>query len=200
MATVGLVTGWRRGAADGLRAGAATATERLKEVVGVLGAAPELSAPLQPADETVADLVDRARAAGLRVDLETPGPLGLPPLADRAVYRVVQEALTNVARHASGAPVSVALSCSPEAVSVTVSNPVPGELVIGSGSGLLGLAERVRLTGGRFAAGVEDRARFVVRASVPYHPDLDAPPRAEALAAPAAVLAHEAGLLADSPN
>ena len=177
----------QRATAGELRAGAGTATERLREIVGVLGApglgaaefgtaergtaergtAERGTAELRPADENVTALVERARAAGLRIELAVSGPLGLPPLADRAVHRVVQEALTNAARHASGALVSVTVAGSADAVSVTVRNPVPRGTVAGAGAGLVGLAERVRLAGGTFAAGVQDGPCFVVRASVP---------------------------------
>jgi signal transduction histidine kinase len=152
----------QRAIAGELRAGAATATERLREVVGVLGAAP---ASLQPFDESVTALAERSRAAGLRVSLEVSAVGELPPLADRAVYRVVQEGLTNAARHASGEPVSVRVAGSDTEVAVTIANPCsgpPGR----PGSGLIGLAERVRLAGGTFTAAPE-AGRFVLRAAVP---------------------------------
>jgi signal transduction histidine kinase len=112
-------------------------------------------------------LVDRAAVAGLPVVLTRTGDTTpLPPLLDRAVHRVVQEALTNAARHAPGAPVTVELATTDE-VLVTVTNPVDrtpaGD---GGGSGLAGLAERVRLVGGTLRSGVVD-GRFTVTARLP---------------------------------
>jgi signal transduction histidine kinase len=161
----------QRATAGELRAGAGTATERLRGIVGVLGAA--AAAPLRPFDESVTDLVEGFRAAGLRVELEASAVGGLAPLADRAVYRVVQEGLTNAARHAPGAVVTLRVSGSASDIDLTVSNQV-SEPIGPAGSGLVGLAERIRLAGGSFGAGVEDGPRFVVRASVPrlYAPQI----------------------------
>ncbi|TQS44688.1 sensor histidine kinase [Cryptosporangium phraense] len=177
----------QREAAAGLRLGAAAATERLRAVIGVLRASDP--APLAPVDETLATLIDRVRGAGLTIafsDGGAAGEPGLPPLADRALYRVVQEALTNAARHAPGAPVTVRLTATPDAVTVTVTNPLTPEAPPagrsgaerpdpapgrtggpgGEGSGLVGLAERVRLVGGTLTAGVGG-GTFTVTATVP---------------------------------
>jgi signal transduction histidine kinase len=148
-----------REAAAGLRVSAARATEQLHEIIGVLREDGG-SAPVLPPGDTVAALVERAAAAGMAVRLD--GDLGsLPPMADRAAYRVVQEALTNAAKHAPGAPVTVRLGTERlgtdgEAARVTVTNaappagPLPGARS-GAGSGgygLVSLDERVRLAGG----------------------------------------------------
>ncbi|MER5269098.1 histidine kinase [Actinosynnema sp. NPDC002837] len=153
-----------RRAAAGLRESAVTATDRLRRTVGVLR---EGAAPVEPPDETVEALVDRAAVAGLPVVLTRTGDTTpLPPLLDRAVHRVVQEALTNAARHAPGAPVAVELATTDE-VLVTVANPVDRTPVgDGGGSGLAGLAERVRLVGGTLRSGVVD-GRFTVTARLP---------------------------------
>jgi hypothetical protein len=120
------------------------------------------AAPTEPAGEDVAGLVERASAAGVEIRLEQQGdPAPLPPLVDRALYRVVQESVTNATNHAPGAPVLVRLRHDPDEVMVEVRNgpspdppseqpaPGPGQ----GGHGLLGLAERVRLVGGRLTAG-----------------------------------------------
>ncbi|GAA0277343.1 sensor histidine kinase [Cryptosporangium japonicum] len=157
----------QRAAATDLREGAAAATERLRAVIGVLRT--DAAAPLEPVEETLGALVDRVRRAGLVLDFPVDdghgAGSGLPPLADRAVYRVVQEALTNAARHAPGAPVTGRLTDDGDAVTVEVSNPADGERAP-AGTGLLGLAERVRLAGGTFRAGAEDGV-FRVVATVP---------------------------------
>ncbi|GAA4463918.1 sensor histidine kinase [Phytohabitans houttuyneae] len=143
-----------RQAAGELRVAAAAATRRLRDVVGVLREEGE-SAPLEPADDTVPSLVSRAAAAGLPVaftdELSPPGSTPLTPMADRAVYRVVQEALTNAAKHAPGAKVTVALRQEgTDAVVAVVNEAAPaGPASAGSnGHGLVGLHERVRLAGG----------------------------------------------------
>jgi signal transduction histidine kinase len=146
-------------AAAELRASAVTATDRLRQTIGLLRASGTV--PSKPADEPVEDLVGRARAAGMAVDLQhtahQPGaPATMPPLVDRAVHRVVQESLTNAARHAPGADVLVRIERTVEAVTVTVHN-TPGAASApprgGNGSGLDGLCERVRLHGGTLSAG-----------------------------------------------
>ena len=114
-----------REAARELRAGAAAATERLREIIGVLRE-PAQPAPLAPVQDTVIDLVQRVRDSGMDVRLRRLGsPSELPELVDRAIYHVVREALTNVAKHASGATVSVRLEHRHDETVVTVSNQVP---------------------------------------------------------------------------
>jgi signal transduction histidine kinase len=87
-----------RQAATKLREAAATATERLGEIVGVLR---DADAPIRPHDENVAALVERAAASGLNVELIQDSAEELSPMVDRAVHRVVQEALTNARTRAS---------------------------------------------------------------------------------------------------
>ncbi|MFI5911924.1 sensor histidine kinase [Dactylosporangium sp. NPDC051541] len=144
-----------RAAAAALRASAVAATDRLRRTVGLLRE-PDGGPPTEPADERVAALVGRARAAGLRVELrDTAGPL--PVEVDRAVHRVVQEALTNAARHAPGAAVVVSVRDSGGTVPASSNG----------GSGLDGLRERVRLLGGTLAAEPGDGG-FEVTATIPY--------------------------------
>ncbi|PGH45965.1 two-component sensor histidine kinase [Micromonospora sp. WMMA1996] len=159
-----------RTAAGELRASVAAATERLHEVIGVL----REERPRRPPGETVADLVSGARDAGMAIDLR-PGDAGteagLPPLVAHAVHRVVREALTNAARYAPGAPVTVAVRRAAGAVTVTVVNPpspagpLPGP--VSHGSGLLALRERVRLAGGTLDAGARDGGGWAVTAHLP---------------------------------
>ncbi|SDI71410.1 Histidine kinase [Actinokineospora alba] len=148
-----------RDAVGGLRIGAGNATERLREIIGVLRADAE-PPPREPAQDTIANLVERARSSGMKVRLETEGAAAdLPPMADRAAYRVVQESLTNAAKHAPGAVVTVRLAYGREETVVTVANPLATRPVTGVSSGdfgLVGLQERVRLAGGTFDAGARD--------------------------------------------
>lgn len=112
-------------------------------------------------------LVDRMRGAGLGIDLD----LGSLPVDHRvagAVYRIVQETLTNAARHAPGSTVRVVVGRHADSVEVEVVDSGVGEPgKDGSGFGLEGLTERVRALGGDFGAGPRPGGGFAVRARVP---------------------------------
>jgi signal transduction histidine kinase len=140
-------------AAGVLRAAAHTALEELREVIGVLRADPDGDHP-QPTTADLPRLVDEVRAAGVSVDLADELGTELDGRLGRTVYRVVQEGLTNARKHAAGQPVRVRVT---DDVLVEVTNPV-GESAgtPGSGTGLIGLAERVELAGGRLEHGVRD--------------------------------------------
>lgn len=136
-------------AAGELRLAAADATERLRQIIGLLredaDAAP-LSPVLSPAGEDVSELVRRAADSGLPITLDlAPGPV--PALA-RAV---VQEGLTNAAKHAPGATVEVLIS--ERRVRVRNGPPRSRPTARPGGLGLAGLRERVRLAGGLLTAG-----------------------------------------------
>ncbi|MFC5665291.1 sensor histidine kinase [Kitasatospora misakiensis] len=171
-----------REAVQEIRAGAAAAVERLGEVIGILREETEPHAAPGPADAGVPQLVGEAAAAGLDVRLTVEGePDGLPRAAEHAAYRVVQEALTNAAKHAPGAPVTVLVAYPPGGgARVRVRNDAPpvgpsparadaGAVAAGPGGrGLLGLAERVRLAGGTFRYGPRaEGAGFEVCADLP---------------------------------
>jgi signal transduction histidine kinase len=115
-------------------------------------------------------LVARARAAGLPVTVTVTGAeRSLPPDVDRAAYRIVQEALTNVSRHAGPAHASVCLRYMPEALTVQVDDDGTGggARPAGPGLGLMGMRERVSALGGRLHAGPQDGGGFRVRAELP---------------------------------
>ncbi|QKV97696.1 sensor histidine kinase [Streptomyces sp. NA02950] len=165
-------------AAGELREAAGTATARLREIIGVLRADEETQGEDRPAaappGESAETLVARARASGLDVTLERRGEsAGLPPMAALAVHRVLQEGLTNAAKHAPGAAVRVRLvrTEDPPAVALTVVNspggagPLPG--VASGGAGLVGLDERVRLAGGVLRAGPAPDGGFELAAELP---------------------------------
>ncbi|WP_214326126.1 sensor histidine kinase [Nonomuraea sediminis] len=129
-------------AAGQLREAASDATERLRQIIGLLSEGP---APLTPPDEDVRALVERARGSGMSIALEVTEPV--PALA----HGVVQEALTNVAKHAPGAPVTVEIA--PRRIAIRNGPPTRRPGRPGGGLGLAGLRERVRLAGGTLAAG-----------------------------------------------
>ncbi|WSN61999.1 histidine kinase [Streptomyces sp. NBC_01362] len=147
-----------RAAAGEIRARAAASVERLGEVIGLLREEAGEEAP-QPSGTGIARLVEEAAAAGLPVVLRAEGEAdGISPAAARAAHRVVQEALTNAAKHAPGARVDVRVTHAAGETTVRVENgpppaPARAEDVPGTGRGLIGLDERVRLTGGEFTYG-----------------------------------------------
>jgi signal transduction histidine kinase len=118
-------------------------------------------------------LVARARAAGLPVTVTVAGTeRPLPVDVERAAYRIVQEALTNVSRHAGPAQASVCLQYTPEALTIQVDNDgtADGARPAAPGLGLIGMRERVSALGGRLHAGPQDGGGFRVRAELPARP------------------------------
>jgi signal transduction histidine kinase len=114
-------------------------------------------------------LVDRHRAAGLAVTSSIRGDRRpLSPGVDQGAYRIVQEALTNAARHGAGSA-AVDLSFGGSALELTVTNPLgPGEAARGTnGHGIAGMRERTALLGGSLEAEARD-GRFEVRARLPF--------------------------------
>jgi signal transduction histidine kinase len=166
------LTDEQRRRAEQLRAGAVRATDRLHEIVRVLGRA-DAATDLQPPDESIDDLVDRVAAAGLRVRLRHEGPApAWSPMTSQAAHRVVQESLTNAARHAPGARVTVTVATEEAGTRIDVVNeaanpPNPAGNGAGTGQGLIGLAERVRLAGGRLDAGPRPDGSWAVTATLP---------------------------------
>jgi signal transduction histidine kinase len=115
-------------------------------------------------------LVARARSAGLPVSVTvTGGQRPLPPDVDQAAYRIVQEALTNVSRHADQACAFVHLHYALDALTVQVNDDGKGvsTMSAGPGLGLIGMRERVSALGGRLDAGPRDGGGFQVRAELP---------------------------------
>lgn len=126
----------------------------------------------QPTIADLEQLFDRLRAAGVELDVRVdPPPPGEPPAAIQlAVYRIMQEALTNALRHGVDPRVRVHLAWFDERVELSVRNArstsTPVGAAPGGGHGLIGMRERAQLVGGRLTAGPE-YGEFVVRASLP---------------------------------
>ncbi|MEU8110254.1 histidine kinase [Nonomuraea muscovyensis] len=118
----------------------------------------------------VPELVERARTIGLDATLTIEGQRqDVPAAVSRTVYRIVQESLTNVARHSAAATASVRIDCRPDALAVRIDDdgkatpdtaPVPGV-------GLLGMRERVTALGGRLRAEPRGEGGFTVQAELP---------------------------------
>lgn len=151
------------------------ALAELRQVLSVLREAPHSGAPdPQPTLAALDGMIQRSRDAGLPVSMVVEGDRRpLPSAVERAVYRLLQEALTNVHKHAAGAATVVRLCYLPERVEVVVRNSEPSpapdaELALaGGGQGLLGLRERVGLLDGAFDVGRTSDGGFEVRASLP---------------------------------
>ena len=165
-------------AAAVIRASAHQALEDLRAVIGLLRDGPGGQGP-QPPQPTLAalpGLLEESHAAGMRIRAE----VGLPDLAavpdaiGRHALRIVQEALTNARKHATAAPVDLRLDGGPgDGLTIEVRNPTPAlataePKIPGTGAGLLGLSERVTLTGGRLEHGFDDRGHFRLHAWLPW--------------------------------
>ncbi|MFE6069311.1 sensor histidine kinase [Streptomyces sp. NPDC056525] len=166
-----------------------TAMSELRHVMGLLTMAadgPDPAADVdlapQPGLDRLTELTDRVRASGVPVEVTVEGePVALTAGVDLAAYRVVQEALTNVVKHAPGARVSVTVAYEPKLLRVEVSDtgaPGPGTSrergperrapLPGGGHGLLGLRERLAVYGGTLRAGRGPDGGFEVRAVIPW--------------------------------
>ncbi|MCK2213297.1 sensor histidine kinase [Actinomadura sp. ATCC 31491] len=123
----------------------------------------------QPGVGDLLDLAERARGGGVRVSMTVTGVDTVSPSIGLAVYRVVQEGLTNAVRHASGAHCAVTVCGRGGDVLVTVADDGAGPRTPHGepGYGLVGLRERVELLGGGFAAGPRPGGGFEVRATIP---------------------------------
>ncbi|MFE6663811.1 sensor histidine kinase [Streptomyces sp. NPDC057697] len=150
------------GQAELLRTTAGTALTELREILGVLRHEDGSRAEPGTGEETgtradVAALVEQSRRTGSRVGLDwsVPDTAELDPRTRQAIHRVVREGLTNVLKHASGAPTGVVVRSAGRGIEVSVTNgtpPASGRSHGGSRSGLAGCQERVSLLGGTFRA------------------------------------------------
>ncbi len=167
-----------------LRSTAHQALEELRDVIGVLREETGQERPSTVPQPTLADiprLVEETRRSGAKIDFAmqvqdasaAPGPLG------RDAYRIVQEALTNISKHARGTLAQVRVAGAPNCgLRVSVRNPparnptAPGthdrQVPPGSGMGLLGLRERVTLANGVLVHGPDATGDFVVQADLPW--------------------------------
>ena len=170
----GDLTESNRDAAAGLRASAVAATDRLRHTVRLLRS--EDAGRTQLPAESLDALLDRARDAGMTVRLHGSEATS-PGAADQAVHRVVQEALTNAARHAPGAEVEVRVERTGDAVTVTVHNLIthgrPPPRWSG-GTGIAGLRRHVSSLGGTLHAHTTHEA-FTIAARLPSRQPTAAP-------------------------
>jgi signal transduction histidine kinase len=149
------------------------AMDDLRRIMGVLRRGEDDLVGVLPDDRGVEDLISRSRAAGLDVRFAVRGDTsGLAADTRFVLYRVVQEALTNAARHGGSGPVSVTVSADGDGAVVAVANALGGEAPksatqVASGHGLVGMRERVAMLGGELSAGATDSGTFRVEARLP---------------------------------
>ena len=154
-----------------LRGLAKQALDEMRTTLGLAGARQPNSVSLR----AIPDLVARAREAGLDVHLhdEVNGTQDFAASVERAAYRVVQEALTNVSKHAPGATVTVRLEEGAGRLRISVVNSAGANLAVDvgtGGSGLEGLSERVQMAGGRLDAQPVADGGFELVAVLPQGP------------------------------
>ncbi|WP_432509490.1 sensor histidine kinase [Kineococcus auxinigenes] len=146
----------------------------MRNLLGVLRQGPGDERAPQPDAARVADLVEQVRASGLDVALEVTGePREVPPAIGLAAYRIVQESLTNVLKHAGpAARARVEVRWDPDALRLGVDDDGRGASALvepsSGGQGLVGMAERARLHGGAVVSGPRPGGGFSVRATLPY--------------------------------
>ncbi len=144
-------------ALDAIEETGRAALEDLERVLGVLRE-PGMPASSRPALTEADRLLESARSSGAKVDMEVTGPLDdVPGPVSREGYRILQESLTNVLRHAGAVPVLVRIGVADDTLALEVRNPltagIPGP---GRGSGLRGIRERAALLGGRARTGPDE--------------------------------------------
>src|SRR4051794_10650742 len=132
------------------------------------GSGPDVEPP--PGIAALDGLAERHRAGGLDVTTRITGePRAVAPVVDRTAYRILQEALTNAARH-GGERAHVLVAADEDALELTVVNPLAANgaehRTAGGGHGIVGMRERVALLGGRLEAGYDD-GQFRVHARIP---------------------------------
>jgi signal transduction histidine kinase len=143
----------------------------LRRLLGILRSGDEqLAIGPQPGLGSLQSLVEQVRASGLSVELRIEGePVHLPAGVDLSAYRIVQEALTNVVKHAEDAAAEVVIRYGASTLELDVVDDGRGRAtsVNGSGHGLIGMRERVALYGGTLDAGRRQGGGYAVRARLP---------------------------------
>ncbi len=147
---------------------ARTAISELRGLLGVLRADAESDFQAAPGLDDLPSLFETARAAGLEVSHGVYGsPREVPSAVALSAYRVVQEALTNVVKHAAAHQVEVRMRYLDSALEVEITDDGHGRSASGGGFGLVGMRERVAVHGGEFEAGPRRSSGYLVRASLP---------------------------------
>lgn len=160
-------------ALDTIAARGRSALTQMRELLSVLhdDAPSPRSTAVTPGVASIPDLVADAKRSGVQVELHVTGePRQLDEVRDLSVYRIVQESLTNVLKHAGSVPAQVRLEWEPTQVTITVDNAPGDEQIEGSGRGLTGIRQRVAIHGGqaKWGASAVYPGGWNVMATVPY--------------------------------
>jgi signal transduction histidine kinase len=166
-----------RQALAAIEATSRSALTEMRRLLGVLRQAGEPRGSLTPAPglADLGSLVSQVQDAGIKVWINVEGQRGaVPPGVDLSAYRVIQEALTNVIKHAGSTAATVTIRYRDDSVTVEIANQRPDARDVhvppprnGSGHGIIGMRERVAVFGGEFAAGPGPDGGFLVRARFP---------------------------------
>ena len=166
-----------RQALAAIEATSRSALTEMRRLLGVLRQEGEPRGSLTPAPglADLSALAGQVRDAGLTVWINVDGQRGaIPPGIDLSAYRIIQEALTNVIKHAAAASASVTIRYRPDSVTVEIADQGAGTPAAGvpapragSGHGIIGMRERVAVFGGEFSAGPGPDGGFRVRACFP---------------------------------
>ncbi|MEV7074667.1 sensor histidine kinase [Streptomyces sp. NPDC091972] len=188
------------------------ALDDLRATVGLLRQSGDTAAPAEPAPglSRLPTLLESFRRAGLEVSVGEEGTARpLPPGADLTAYRILQEALTNVTKHAGTGTARVGLVWSHDWLTITVADDGGGARTTGAAStaaagrtgstvadrspgyGLIGMRERATAVGGHLSAGRRPEGGFLVSARLPLPPAKDTPPTEEAATAVQGRTPHE---------
>jgi signal transduction histidine kinase len=173
--------GEARAALEAILAGSAGAMQELRSALGVLRQGGGSARAPVPGLAQLRDLVAGVSDAGRKVELVVEGdPAELPPAVDLAAYRVVQESLTNVVKHAGPAATTVRIAYEPDQLVVEITNDTPDPAASSApeptadptadtelGSGIAGMRERVVAAGGELVAGPRPGGGFQVTARLP---------------------------------
>lgn len=160
-------------ALDTIAARGRSALTQMRELLSVLhdDAPSPRSTTVTPGVAGVPDLVEDAKRSGVQVELHVTGePHQLDEVRDLSVYRIVQESLTNVLKHAGSVPAKVRLEWEPVQVTISVDNAPGDEQIEGSGRGLTGIRQRVAIHGGEatWGASAVYPGGWNVTATVPF--------------------------------
>lgn len=151
--------------------GARSTIREMRQLLAVLrDENADLSLAPVPGLDRLDDLVQSTRQAGVPLRLTLSPVPALPDSVSMAAFRIVQEALSNVIRHAPGARTDVVVDCGPDAVEIEVVNEAPAAastLTTPGGHGLPGMRERARLVGGSLETGPTDDGGYRVYARLP---------------------------------
>ncbi|MGW5276893.1 sensor histidine kinase [Streptomyces sp. NPDC004044] len=161
----------------GLSSTTATALRELKATVGLLRRPDDSDSPLQPTPklEQLPAMVAALATTGLDVTVTTEGePRPLSPAVDLTAFRIIQEALTNVSKHAGTPTAQVTLTYTDDVLKIEISNkqghPVTSaSTAVNSGFGLISMRERALSAGGQFTAGPSPDGGYTVIAELPLH-------------------------------